>query len=83
VWVGVDNVWEQENPEVRKMLLNRADSHTSGARGVGWLERKTHSLKKDTAVKLVGFLHTNQIFTIDKKRVSQNAEIKVFMDYPF
>ena len=35
VWAGVDKVWEQKKPEARKMLLNRADSHTSGARGVG------------------------------------------------
>ncbi|GER80206.1 hypothetical protein DIM_22870 [Candidatus Denitrolinea symbiosum] len=31
VWVGVDNVWEQEKLEARTMLLNRAESHTSGA----------------------------------------------------
>ena len=31
VWAGVDNAWEQEKLEARKMLLNRADSHTSGA----------------------------------------------------
>jgi hypothetical protein len=37
VWAGVDNAWEQEKPEARKMLLNRADSHTSGARFVGTL----------------------------------------------
>jgi len=37
VWAGVDNVWEQEKPEARKMLVNRAESHTSGARFVGWL----------------------------------------------
>jgi hypothetical protein len=30
----VDNAWEQEKLEARKMLLNRADSHTSGARFV-------------------------------------------------
>jgi len=34
VWAGVDNAWEQEKLEARKMLLNRADSHTSGARFV-------------------------------------------------
>ena len=34
MWAGVDNAWEQEKPEARKMLLNRADSHTSGARFV-------------------------------------------------
>jgi len=31
----VDNAWEQEKPEARKMLVNRAESHTSGARFVG------------------------------------------------
>jgi hypothetical protein len=35
VWVGVDNAWEQEKPEARKMLENRADSHPSTARFVG------------------------------------------------
>jgi len=34
VWAGVDKVWEQEKPEARKMSVNRADSHTSGARFV-------------------------------------------------
>ena len=29
-WAGVDNVWEQEKLEARKMLENAADSHTSG-----------------------------------------------------
>jgi len=32
---GVDFVWEQGKLEARKMLLNRADSHTSAARFVG------------------------------------------------
>jgi len=31
VWAGVDNVWEQEKLEARKMLENAAESHTSGA----------------------------------------------------
>jgi hypothetical protein len=34
VWAGVDNAWEQEKPEARKMPENAADSHTSGARFV-------------------------------------------------
>ena len=34
VWVGVDSVWEQEKLEARKRLVNRADSHLSGARFV-------------------------------------------------
>jgi hypothetical protein len=34
VWAGVDNAWEQEKLEARKMLENAADSHTSGARFV-------------------------------------------------
>jgi len=33
-WAGVDSVWEQKKLEARKMLLNRADSHLSGARCV-------------------------------------------------
>ena len=37
VWAGVDSVWEQEKLEARKMLENAAESHTSGARFVGWL----------------------------------------------
>jgi hypothetical protein len=36
VWAGVDKAWKQEKLEARKMLINRADSHTSGARFVGW-----------------------------------------------
>jgi hypothetical protein len=32
----VDNAWEQKKLEARKMLENRAESHTSGARFVGW-----------------------------------------------
>ena len=36
MWAGVDNAWEQENAEARKMLENAAESHTSGARFVGW-----------------------------------------------
>jgi len=30
----VDSIWEQEKLEARKMLVNRAESHTSGARFV-------------------------------------------------
>jgi hypothetical protein len=37
VWAGVDNVWEQEKLEARKILENAAESHTSGARFVGTL----------------------------------------------
>jgi hypothetical protein len=31
----VDSAWEQEKLEARMMLVNRGDSHTSGARRVG------------------------------------------------
>jgi hypothetical protein len=31
----VDNAWEQEKLEARKMLENAAESHLSGARFVG------------------------------------------------
>jgi len=33
-WWSVDSAWEEEKPEVRKMLINAAESHTSGARFV-------------------------------------------------
>jgi hypothetical protein len=33
-WAGVDSIREQEKLEVKKMLVNRADSHQSGARCV-------------------------------------------------
>jgi hypothetical protein len=36
-WAGVENVWEQEKLEARKMLENAAESHLSGARFVGTL----------------------------------------------
>jgi len=41
VWAGVDNAWEREKLEARKMLENAAESHTSGARFVGlplWMQ---------------------------------------------
>ena len=44
VWAGVDSVWEQEKLEARKMLENAAESHTSGARFVGWRFVARHSL---------------------------------------
>jgi len=34
VWAGVDNAWEQEKLEARKMLENAAESPASGARFV-------------------------------------------------
>lgn len=37
VWAGVDKFWEQEKLEARKMPVNRAESHTSGARLVSRL----------------------------------------------
>ena len=51
VWVGVDNVWEQEKPEARKMLVNRAESHTSGARFVRQPARWPEPLPKKTTPK--------------------------------
>jgi hypothetical protein len=35
-WVGVDNIWEREKPEARKLLENAAESHLSSARFVSW-----------------------------------------------
>jgi hypothetical protein len=36
VWAGVDSVWKKKKLEARKMPENAAESHTSGARFVGW-----------------------------------------------
>jgi hypothetical protein len=47
VWAGVDNVWEQEKLEARKMLENAAESHTSGARFV----RRTHGTQDSLTEK--------------------------------
>ncbi len=51
MWAGVDSVWEQEKPEARKILVNRADSHTSGARFVGRVLQSGFEFKLHTAVK--------------------------------
>ena len=52
MWAGWDSVWEQEKLEARKMLENAAESHTSGARGVGQPADLPEPLlkKDDTAV---------------------------------
>ena len=52
VWAGVDSVWGQKKLEARKMLENAAESHTSGARGVGQPADLPEPLlkKDDTAV---------------------------------
>ena len=39
--MGVDSGWEQGKLEARKMSVKRADSHLSGARGVGcWMNAR-------------------------------------------
>jgi hypothetical protein len=54
--VGVDSVWEQEKLEARKMLINRADSHTSGARFVRQPARLPEPLlKKDDTANMTEF----------------------------
>jgi hypothetical protein len=35
VWAGVDNAWEQEKLDARKMFVKRDESHLSSARFVG------------------------------------------------
>jgi hypothetical protein len=62
VWAGWDSVWEQEKLEARKMLVNRADSHTSGARFVGrfWVVQDALP-EKDTIANLLNF-YTQLIF---------------------
>jgi hypothetical protein len=54
-WAGRDSLREQKKLEARKMLENGAESHQSAARFVGWLERKTRNLRKDTTTNLINF----------------------------
>jgi hypothetical protein len=51
VWAGVDKDWEQKKLEARKMLLNRADSHTSGARFVGRILASVNIVNHFTTVE--------------------------------
>jgi len=67
VWAGVDNVWEQEKPEARKMLVNRADSHTSGARFVGQPADQNDGRKKTPPPTRPTFTH-NLFFSNGKKQ---------------
>jgi hypothetical protein len=48
---GVDSAWGQRNLEARKMLVNRADSPASSARGVGrfWIAQDSLPEKDTTA----------------------------------
>ena len=56
VWAGVDSAWEQEKLEARKMLENAAESHTSGARGVGQpADLPELLLKQDTTANTAKF----------------------------
>ena len=74
MWTGVDNVWEQGKLEARKMLLNRADSHTSGARGVRRRDVAQDSLAvKDLPAKmLTKLLHeTETLATTIKHNLTQ------------
>ena len=54
---GVDSIWEQEKLEARKLLLNRADSHLSGARFVGRFYFSFNSVLTLSPI----FLEINQI----------------------
>ena len=69
VWAGVDSVWEQEKLEARKMLENAAESHTSGARFVGWRFVVPDSLivKDLPAKRLKKILHETSILATTKK----------------
>ena len=61
---GVGEGWEQEKLEARKMPVNRADSHTSGARGVGrfWIAKDSLP-KEDRTASMIGFLHATKSLT--------------------
>ena len=59
---GVDSAWELEKLEARKMLVNRAESHTSGARFVRQPTRLPERWqKKDTTANTPNF-YTELIF---------------------
>jgi len=45
-WAGWENAWEQEKLKARKMLVNRAESHLSGARFVGQPANQSAGRKK-------------------------------------
>jgi len=62
VWAGVDNAWEQEKLEARKMLENAAESHTSGVSMKG----QSDGLQSGT------FLDMLRVFS-ERVRVSGNA----------
>jgi hypothetical protein len=67
VWAGVDNAWEQEKPEARKMLVKRAESHTSGARFVGrHVVQDSLAVKEPACIKPDKLLHELLTFTTDK-----------------
>ena len=56
VWASMDSVWDQEKLEARKMLENAAESHTSGARGVGQpADLPELLLKQDTTANTAKF----------------------------
>jgi hypothetical protein len=70
----VDSVWEQEKHEARKMLLNRADSHTSGARGVGWRFVMLDSLpEKDTKTEMTELFYRLLSLARTKNLTYQNT----------
>jgi len=78
VWAGVDNVWEQRKLEARKMLEKAAESHTSGARFVGWRFVVPDSLtvKNLLAKNLKRLLHETLVLaiTITKKLLGYLAK---------
>ena len=68
MWAGVDNAWEQEKLEARKMLENAAESHTSGARFVGWraVVQDSLAVKEPARIKPDKLLHELLTFATDK-----------------
>jgi hypothetical protein len=55
-WAGVDNAWEQEKPEARKMPVSRDESHQSAARCVGRFRLAQDLLaEKDNTVNATRF----------------------------
>jgi hypothetical protein len=78
VWAGVDKAWEQKKPEARKMLINRADSHTSGARFVRWRFGKVTYILWDAPFLNAIFAYCNQVTSVLDKTTKMMTGLYFF-----
>jgi len=68
VWAGVDSVWEQEKPEARKMLENRAESPRRLHALLGNLPPTRTPIETRRRRQRAEFLHTTQSLAMSKKQ---------------